>query len=253
MNTNFETIAKAFRHNTGASFLDSGSAYGRHHEKPPIAEKSPLVTIDIWRNEVNGCIETAHFLSETCEVDVDLQKQFEEWAGLEENSDLSWFEAGEKFATEVLGLTQEARDNTYNGENDLSQNYVWEVYTDGESSDWIYADNALMLCYAHTGCDVRGGYAYPLFLRSCGEYAIPMDLSVEHYICEARLNGEVLEDNDCRDLDQQWQCGYSSNPSYQLSNDIERVFGFTKTNDTVVIKLKSGEIAKIQTTARTYY
>jgi len=254
MTKTFETIAKAFRHNTGASFLDSGGAYGRHHEKPPIAEEIPMVTIDTWRNEINATIETAHFLSETCEVDFELQAQFEEWVELEENSDLSWFEAGKTFCEDVIGLNQQARDNTYNGENDLSQCYVWEVYTEEISpSDWIYADNALMVCYAHTGCDVRGGYAYPLFLRSQGEYAIPMDLTAEFYAAEGRANGEELCDSDLRDIDEQWQNGYTSNPAYHMSKDIERVFGFTKTKDSVVAKLKTGEIVKIYASARTDY
>lgn len=253
MNKNLETIAKAFRHNSGKSFLDSGDYYGRHYEKPAISDKQPMVTIDTWRNsEVTATIETALFLAETCDVDFDIQEQFEAWAALEENSKLSWFEAGEQFATEVLGLSQIARDNTYNGENDLSQNYVWEVYGDGGCSDWIYDDEALMVVYAHTGCDVRGGYAYPLFLRHGGDYAIPVDLCAEFYASEGRLNGEELEDEDLRNIDEQWQCGYSSNPGYQLSKDTERIFGFTKTVDSVVVKLKSGEIVKIHVSARTY-
>jgi hypothetical protein len=185
-------------------------------------------------------------------VDFDLQKQFDEWVALEENSDLNWFEAGEKFATEVLSLTQLARDNTYNGENDLSQTYVWEVYSESDNGDWIYNDDALMVVYAHTGCDVRGGYAYPLFLRCQGDYSIPMDLVAEFFITDARLNGEDLEDEACRSLDEQWQCGYSSNPAYHMSKDIERVFSFTKTVNTVVVKLTSGEIVKIAAQARTY-
>lgn len=253
MNKNFETIAKAFRYNSGRSFLDSGDYYGRHHEKPPIAEERPMVTIDTWRNdEVNPTIEVAHFLAETCEVDFEIQYQFEEWAAQEENSELSWFEAGEKFATEVLGLNQYARDNTYNSENDLSQDYVWELYAEDDKGDWIYSDDALYVVYAHTGCDVRGGYAYPLFLRCQGDYSIPVDLVAEFYISEGRLNGEELSDEECRSLDEEWQCGYSSNPSYQLSKSIERIFGFTKTVDSVVVKLKSGEIVKIHASARTY-
>lgn len=252
MNNNLTTIAKAFRHNTGKHFLDSGDYYGRHYDKPPITEETPLVSIDTWKTEVTATIDTARFLAETCEVDTDLQSQFDEWAELEENSDLNWFEAGEKFATEVLGLTQLARDNTYNGENDLSQTYVWEVYAEDDNGDWIYNDDALMVVYAHTGCDVRGGYAYPLFLRCQGDYSIPMDLVAEFYITDGRLNGEELEDEACRELDEQWQCGYTSNPAYHMSKDIERVFVFTKTVDSVVVKLKSGEIVKIVAQARTY-
>lgn len=250
--TTFETIAKAFRYNSGRNLFDSGDYYGRHYEKPPIDEKAPMVTIDIWRNEVNTRIESALFLAEACEVDSDLQEQFEEWAALEENSDLSWFEAGEKFATEVLGLTPKARDNTYNGENDLSQDYVWEVYSDNDNRDWIYDDDALLVIYAHTGCDVRSGYSHPVFLRSKGDYACPVDLVAEWFISEGRLNGEKMDEMVCHEMGYQYQCGYTSNPSYQLSKDIERVFGFTKTADSVVVKLKSGEIIKIHASARTY-
>jgi hypothetical protein len=252
MTNNLTTIAKAFRHNTGKSFLDSGDHYGRHYEKPPITDETPLVSIDTWRTEINATIDTARFLAETCEVDTELQNQFDKWVELEENSELNWFEAGETFATEVLGLTQLARDNTYNGENDLSQTYVWEVYADEDDGDWIYNDDALMVVYAHTGCDVRGGYAYPLFLRCQGDYAIPMDLVAEFFITDARLNGEDLEDEACRSLDEQWQCGYTSNPAYHMSKDIERVFEFTKTVNTVVVKLTSGEIVRIMAGARTY-
>jgi hypothetical protein len=254
MNKNLEIIAKAFRHNTGKSFLDSGDAYGRHYEKPPITENTPLVTIDTWRNsEVTATIETARFLAETCDVDFDLQAQFEEWAALDENSELSWFEAGEQFATEVLGLQQLARDNTYNGENDLSQNYVWEVYSEDDKGDWIYDDDAILVVYAHTGCDVRGGYAYPLFLKCSGDYAIPVDLCAEYYVSEGRLNGEELEGDECRELDEKWMCGYSSYPSGQVSKDIQRIFTFTKTVDSVVVKLAGGEIVKIYASARVDY
>lgn len=251
MTNNLATIAKAFRHNTGKSFLDSGDFYGRHYDKPPITDETPLVSIDTWRTEVTATIDTARFLAETCEVDTDLQSQFDEWAELEENSDLNWFEAGEKFATEVLGLTQLARDSTYNGENDLSQTYVWEVYGE-DTGDWIYNYDALMVVYAHAGCDVRGGYAYPLFLRCQGDYSIPMDLVAEFFIVDGRRDGEELDRDECQQLDEEWQCGYSSNPSYHMSKNIERVFGFTKTTNTVVVKLKSGEIVKISAQARTY-
>lgn len=242
--THFEIIAKAFRHNTGRKFLDSGDHYGRHYEKPPIDLSDPIATLDVWRNDVSGSMETAAYLNAQCNVDREIQDRFDEWAALEENSEMSWFEAGETFATEVLGLTQFARNNTYNTENDLTQNYVWEVYgeEDGSRGDWLYNDDALMVVYAHTGCDVRGGYAYPLFLRSTTDYAIPVDMCVEYRILEARRDGEVIEDHG---LDERWSNGYSSNPSYQLSNDIERVFKFTQTPTTVVVKLRSGEVALI--------
>lgn len=233
--------------------LDSGDYYGRHYEKPPISEEQPMVRIDVYGNDVTATIETALFLAETCEVDFDIQEQFEAWAALEENSDLSWFEAGKTFATEVLGLTQLARDNTYNNENDLSQDYVWEVYShfDNVKRDWIYDDEAIMVCYAHTGCDVRGGYAYPLFMRCQGDYSIPMDIVAEWRISEGTRDGEEIEREECQELDEQWQIGYSSCPSYQFSKDIEKVIEDSATINSVEVKLKSGEIVKVWASART--
>lgn len=251
MTKNLETIAKAFRFNTGKSILDSGDFYGRHYDKPEISEEQPMVTIDTYSSEVTATIETALFLAETCEVDFDIQNQFEAWAALEENSKLSWFEAGEQFATEVLGLQQLARDNTYNNENDLSQDYVWEVYAAEDQGDWIYQDDALMVCYAHTGCDVRGGYAYPLFLRCQGDYSIPTDLVVEWRISEGTMDGEDMTNDECQELDEEWSIGYTSNPSYQFSKDIEKVKEDTKTVDSVTVKLKSGELVKVYASART--
>lgn len=253
MTKNLETIAKAFRFNSGKSFLDSGDFYGRHYDKQPISEEQPLVRIDVYGNDVTATIETALFLAETCEVDFDIQDQFEAWAALEENSELSWFEAGETFATEVLGLTQLARDNTYNNENDLSQDYVWEVYAAEDGGDWIYQDDALMVAYAHTGCDVRGGYAYPLFLRCQGDYSVPFDLTVEWRISEGTRDGEELSQEECQELDEQWSIGYSSNPTYQFSKDIEKVIEDSATIDSVKVKLKSGEIVKVYASARTDY
>jgi hypothetical protein len=253
MTKNQETIAKAFRFNTGKSMLDSGDYYGRHYDKPPISEEQPLVRIDVYSNDVTATIETALFLAETCEVDFDIQEQFEAWAALEENSDLSWFEAGETFANSVLGLTQLARDNTYNNENDLSQNYVWEVYAADDQGDWIYQDDALMVCYAHTGCDVRGGYAYPLFMRCQGDYSIPMDIVAEWRISEGTLDKKELSQEECQELDEKWSIGYTSNPTYQFSKDIEKVIEDSATIDSVEVKLKSGEIVKVWASARTYY
>jgi hypothetical protein len=104
MTKNQEKIAKAFRFNTGKSFLDSGDHYGRHYDKPPISEEQPLVRIDVYSNDVSVTIETALFLAETCEVDFDIQEQFEAWAALEENSELSWFEAGGNLCNRCVGI-----------------------------------------------------------------------------------------------------------------------------------------------------
>ncbi len=245
--TNFDYFAKAFRHNTGRALCDSGDAYGRHYDKPMPKASDPTVTLDIWRNEVSATISTPHFLSAWLEVDVGLQDRFTAWAA--EHPDLSWFEAGAEFCESELHLEQLARGNPYNNENDLSQVFVYEVWAAKENSrDWFYRHDALVLIYAHTGCDVRGGYAYPLLCRGrAHDYIMPMCCSAGFYVAEGRRDGEALASDEAQALDEVWQTGYSSCPSYRLNQDIERVFHHTwdKTNDTVVVKLKTGELVKI--------
>lgn len=225
----------ACRYNSGRHFLDSGGAYGRHHEKPPIAADINPVKVEVWeRNgeyDISSTIETAHFLREHLDVDFDIQNQFKEWM---EDQEGDWFELGERFCREVLGLHSRFRDNVYNGENDLSQVYVWEIWSP------LYADESLTVIYVHTGCDVRGGYSYPLFCRSSGEYAVPVDLCASYHVGDfRRWDGERYE------LDERWQAGYSSWPAGELRKDIERVFMNTVKQSSFIALLKCGAICEI--------
>ena len=255
-NSTFGVVSKACRYNSGRHFLDSGGSNGRHWQKPPLDVDTPVATFDaciehgIW----GGRIETAHFISEQCEVH-ELNSGFDAWANREENSELSWFEAGEKYM-EDRGYKQLARDNTYNCESDLTQCYIWEVWVpEGEDcSDWIYADDSVLVCYFHTGADVRGGYSYPVFLEAQGEYTAPLDLVAEYHIDEARKDGSVDDEAAC-DLSEEWQAGYSSYPFGQVEQDVERWFMFTLSADktSVCAKLKTGEIVKIYVEASCHY
>jgi hypothetical protein len=252
-NRNFDTFAKACRFKTGTHFLDSGGDNGRAWQKPAIDETVKPVTIEArdyeWKGEqrfeISATIQTAHFLSEALKVDFDLQTQFAEFADEEGNENLSWFELGEKFATERLGLFQHARDNAYNGENDLSEVYVWEVYNAEEKvSDWFYCDEPLTVIYVHTGADVRGGYGKPVFCRSRGELPVPFDLCAEFW-------AESGTDEDGADLSREqldaicekWRSGYSSRPASQVEKDVETLV--SQTPETVTVKLKTGETVTV--------
>lgn len=237
--TTIETFAKAARYNSGSHPLDSGGAYGRHHENPTSPADLPLVTL----GEYGATINTAKFLAEHLDVDNDLQDRFDRWAKEPENDDLSWFEAGEKFATEVLGLVQRARDNTYNQESDLSQVYIWEVYTPEQdcNGDWLCCDDdTLTVIYIHTGCDVRGGYSYPLFCRPQGEFAVPLDLCAGYYAYENNA------DRDSCDISEKWQVGYSSYPFGEFDDDCKRKFFFTgRQPDECIAVLNDGTACKV--------
>lgn len=243
-----ETFAAACRFNSGKSLLDSGDAYGRHWQKPAIAlDCSPVIVRAEQRKhgaEVCATIETAHFLAEALKVDFELQSQFEDWAAEQEGT---WFELGERFATEVLGMTQHARDNVYNGENDLSQVFIWEAYSPNDhESDWIYAKDPLCVIYVHTGCDVRGGYSKPLFCRSKGDYAVPVDYCAQFYAESGTdADGVELTEAELQDISDKWCCGYSSHPSYQVEKEIETVLECDESGQWFTAKLASGETVKI--------
>lgn len=241
----FETIAAACRYNSGKHFLDSGGESGRSWQQPAIEEQGEELSLELYKTEVTPTLETAHFLANTTTVDADISQQFDDWQEREEGD---WFELGERFATEVLGLNQRERDNTYNNENDLSQCYVWECYTSKDDyADWIYCNDALLVVYIHTGADIRGGYSNPLFLRSKGEYALPVNLMAEFYAIEGRDGfGNELSQMELESLGEHWINGYSTNPSYELSKQIDRIFTHTHKDTSFIAKLKSGEIVRIQ-------
>ena len=241
--TNFQLFAEACRYDSGKSFLDSGDYYGRHYEKPPVAEDCNPVAVSVYTRgkdvDVTATIETAHFLDRNYQVDTELQRKFDEW---QENREGNWFELAQQFCEKELGLHSQARDNTYNHECDLSQVYVWEVFTPEEKpSDWLYAEDSVVVIHIHTGCDVRGGYSAPLFCRSRGEYAVAVGHVAEFHVAKTHYEVEGGE----YALDERWRSGWSSCPASEVSKDIERVFTHTVKGNTFIAKLKSGEVVRI--------
>ena len=245
--TNLEHFSKAARNNTGSHFLDSGDAYGRHHENPVCPSDIPLVQFSEYGSEIN----TAKFLAEHLEVDEKLQKEFMKYAVLPENLDESWYYNTRSFMNLKHGLRQRCEGNSYNQDNDLSQNFIYEVYDDGTNNDWYYAgDSTVTVIYIHTGCDVRGGYSYPLFTRPVGDYAFPSSLCAEYHCIEER-------GGDCGDypdlISEKWSTGYTSYPFGELEQDCKRFFIFSKGEpDTFIAKLKEGALAKVVALAPSY-
>ena len=263
-NETLKVIAEYCRYDSGRHFLDSGGGYSRHHEKPPIEtnEEKPIAILDVWSDEIEGgTVETAHYLASTTELATrglcngeseNVQNQFDrfiEWCEfLKVYEDKNWFELAQIFC-ELLGYESQARDNIYNNENDLTQVYVWELWHDQNEycSDWIYADveNTLFVVHIHTGCDVRGGYSPPLFLRSTlYDYSIPINWVCGYCISEGvDSDGEPLTDDQCRLLDEHWQEGYSSYPFGELRDDVKQWHINTLSDDKTSCEatLNSGE------------
>ena len=239
----FDYIAKVCRQNTGKHFLDSGDFYGRHYDR---AIPAKPVTFDVFIRkgetpDITCTISLIHWLDEGFNLDTELQQRFDEWAPEQEGS---WFELGERFASDVLGMHQHARDNVCNAENEFDQVFVWEVWTPNEEErDWVYADDALCVIYPHTGCDVRGGYAQPLFLRSNNDsYAMQLDWVAQVYaVSGVDDDGDELSDTQLRSIDEHWQCGYSSLPSNEFCEDVLKVRSFEDCGDRIKVTLKTGE------------
>lgn len=193
---NFEKVAEFTRYNSGRALCDSGDFYGRHYE-------SPLPEGKIVHDDRGfPSISLTHFLADHCELLDDIQCAFDETA--ENDKELSWWEVGSE-TMKHLGYTQVFRGNTYKDNTDLSQDFVCEVWEKELSEDWILNNNAVLVLYIHTGCDVRGGYSPPLAVTFNGDYSFPCDLSLE-------WNCEKLDAED----NLKFEAEYSSSPRYEI-------------------------------------
>lgn len=159
------------RYNSGKHLLDSGDYYGRQYERS-VSDQ------DFYFDEYSGFIINCHeMIRQNFEHLYKVQYMFNQFEKLEENEDLHWFKLTEKFTNlliEQYGFnSDECRDNTYNSENDLDQDMIVQVLTNNR--DWIYNDGeSIMVIHFHTGCDIRGGYSPPLFVKSKHDYNWPL-------------------------------------------------------------------------------
>ena len=190
MSIDIDTVVKFTRQNSGQHFLDSGDHYGRVYESPApvgkfVVDSDGLVYVTVTGlisdhatlvQEVQDLLESAWGSGKRGE-----ETSFTTPDGVKHDaSDLDNFSIGPA-VMEALGYECKARDNTYNGENDLDQEFVWEVWCrpDAVTDDWIWDEDAVVLIYAHTGCDVRGGYATPIAVQFDSDYALPVHLTVD--------------------------------------------------------------------------
>jgi len=248
------TFFAAARENTGAALCDSGGVYGRHHEAPEIDPESPAIRMDVFEHDgkisLTFSLSTPHYLDAHYDIDRKLQKAFERFAA--KNPDFSWFECGAAFM-EKRGYTQAHRGNPYNGDCDLTQVFVVEVWEPDEkaaSREGIYAhDDTVVVFYLHTGCDVRGGYGRPIFCHGTADYALPMDYMVEFSIVDSkdclRTEDGEFDREAAYKIDERWQNGYSSCPQYRMSEDVEKILSVDEKAQTFWAKLKTGEEVQI--------
>ena len=261
------------RQNTGIAMCDSGGENGRHWQQPPIPDNAEPLTA--WEKNWSPSIVMAILLEKCYEPDETTQAEFDEWLKTPEAEDLNWFECATAFA-KSKGLVKSFCEYTYNVPNDLSQDFQVQVYReDIVSCDPFYAhEGDLIAIFSHNGADARGGFSSPVWVKSLIDYVMPIDLSVEYHIEDARkyrrqkyrhckalpllervglpdpdpkfVEGpDRLSHADCQEIDQRWTCGYSREPGYHLEEDVARWFEFTRTRDSVCVQLNDGTIAKV--------
>lgn len=140
--------------NTGASMLDSGGAYGRHHERN--REKGVKFGEGTRADKWGFTIPVHDFLYAVCERTdecVKMEKQLLKRARkIDPEADLCYHDRDAvETALKQLGATGVDKwVNTYNSECDLSQTLQFLRFDVGRK---CYA-----LIQVHQGCDVRGGY-----------------------------------------------------------------------------------------------
>ena len=200
-----ETALKYTRYNSGMHFLDSGGDNGRIWQ-----QNSP--ERDVWHDGFDepGTMSLTHILAKKFEF-TKAHRGFYNWLRHNE-SEQAWMLEIEDFFSQYGFWQRVARDNTFNGENDLDQNFIWEVWQAEHLSgeDWVYGESNgtdyQLVLQVHTGADIRGGYSAPMFVSfDSDEYILPMDLSCQYH------SDDVPEDEN-----ENWQTGYSSYPYGQI-------------------------------------
>jgi len=152
----------AITENTGAHFLDSGSAYGRHWERN--AKLTPETAFN-WDYRLNVqsygwdvTINVLHFLTENYTIDRVQTSRFHRFGHTPAMKWEHWQTILEEYVTS-RGGTMGRGFNTYNDDNWLSQCVHTQHYTNANDEDFIAVS-------VHTGCDIRGGYSRPYICRS---------------------------------------------------------------------------------------
>lgn len=167
-----EIIYSMLIENTGSHFLDSGGAYGRHHERN--ANKSisdfynePFEKYNYQYGEIERTVSLFHYLNnfglsidEVCIGFNQLNEDAKEWdcdADVYGVSAAAWDylenyvdESLNKWERVVSDIQIVRTFNTYNADSDLSQ-ILQGSYLKLNNEDYI-------LLQIHGGCDARGGY-----------------------------------------------------------------------------------------------
>lgn len=179
------------------------------------------------------CIDTESFLASTLGEELELPDSIDPdvWDTEQEDELLEFFQS-----LTDKEYTLATRDNTYNNQNDLSQECIYAIYTPSDSPDWLFAADSFIVVQVHQGGDVRGNYGRLRIYRSdfLGDSEF-FGWSIGWHVepISERYNHSLDYIND------QLSPGYSQNPSYHLvSNFIQCEPVFSKKLNSYVVKLQ---------------
>ena len=122
-----------------------------------------------------------------------------------------------------------ATDNTYNNENDLSNDFCWSLVSKGDESDWCWNREPVYLIVAIlTGGDPRGCSNYAScrvfqFDRSMADSGI-LDWTMGWHLEPVESDDEI----DC----EEYSPGYHSSPTSALDDALDGAF-YDSENDTL--------------------
>jgi len=196
--TTESVLKEMLQENTGAHFLDSGSAYGRHHERNQGRDfdSEEHTTLSVKWGEVEISHNVYHWLRDKISYSPEWDDRFNQYAEERDPEDeLNWHQLMVEYPDYLESKGHNInRDytmtvNTYNGEDLLSQTIQYtQISVDGET---------VILLQIHGGCDVRGGYTKPRAFKGDDFDEFPLSRNADAYIwCSNRDCGANWSTDD---------------------------------------------------------
>ena len=187
--TTEQVVQKMMTENTGRALCDSGGAYGRNWERNQGRNfgESKTGIIEWYSDGPIATLSLYHWLVERLGAyRDDLTDKLHEFGKSETMEYESWPETLRAW-TESRGIEQSSiiGENSYNGENVLSQVIQWWSWTEEDKDGYEFQVVALQI---HGGCDVRGGYTAPRIFEVEEEYALAMCADATIYCNECNAS-----------------------------------------------------------------
>ena len=182
-------IARLLKEDTGRHFLDSGGAYGRHHERNAIKTDEQLTGWDyslvVRPTHFEVSLNVAHWMYEAFDFDREHTTKLMEFSRSKKFRQEDWTDCLNAYIESVDGCFLRSKSgNTCNYQTFLTQSVN---YTGIDLPDRCGDYYAIRI---HQGCDVRGGY---------GEYVIAEGTDLMFQFSNATLacrNGHRFSTDD---------------------------------------------------------